>query len=665
MKKKLKAAALVVSAALCAALGFASCETDDRLTATEQQTIMIEASIEDLKIVDETLQAYIDSLRENMALLDGTTQSINALIGDLLLTDAYLSEQIACLEADSDNLLSRYEAVQETINGIRSSIETVNDDLAKLDEKVTADLAAAIEKSEKSIGETIKALDARIRKNETDIKEILKRLDALEKENAELKNKIECLRGAHEYGADTMTYRWNDDLSVCTVECACVHCERVDEFSSREVYYENGALIAEFSENGVEIPSDRLNLNDLSELNNAQIEAAVRYMVDNGGDGETNITLTLPERCDGVFSGIKTSLSRAAVGTINLTLLGVKEIEDRAINSLDSLLTLTIGEGVTKIGEEAFVWCDRLKEVTVGDDVTTIGRFAFNANKSLSVLTLGSGVTSIGEAAFGDCALTSLRLPKGITTIENNFFGSCSALKEIAFAAPLEQVEETSFNGLNTSAICLYLAEGQKAMTPNESGVFVPTKETFLSGDEFCGKSFKKVAVSVEIDARSLKSASLRSRLNTVLQDGYTHISVLFSSDALDSLGNNLIWTVGDTIQKSSAADGSIYLTLIGAAEVDDSCFTKCTRLKSVCIGDGVRTIGHQTFFGCSNLESVSFGTEVTCIESYAFGLCTSLKTIVFDGTTEQWNAIEKGDNWNYGISFLEIVCNDGTINVD
>lgn len=578
MKKKLKAAAFVVSAALCAALGFASCETDDRLTATEQQTIMIEMSIEDLKIVDETLQAYIDSLRDNMALLDGTTQSINALIGDLLLTDACLSEQIACLESDSDNLLSRYEAVQETINGIRSSIETVNDDLAKLDEKVTADLAAAIEKSEKSIGETIKALDARISKNETDIEEILKRLDALEKENAELKNKIECLRGAHEYGADTMTYRWNDDLSVCTVECACVHCERVDEFSSREIYYENGALIADFSGNGVEIPSDRLNLNDLSEMNNAQIEAAVRYMVDNGGDGETNITLTLPERCDGVFSGIKTSLSRAA---------------------------------------------------------------------------------------FGDCALTSLRIPKGITTIGNNFFGSCTVLKEIAFAAPLEQVDEASFSGLNTSAIGLYLAEGQKAMTPNESGVFVPTKETFLDGDEFCGKSFKKVAVSVEIDARSLKSVSLRSRLNTVLQDGYAYISVLFSSDALDSLGNNLIWTVGDTIKKSSAADGSIYLTLIGAAEVDDSCFTKCTRLKSVCIGDGVRTIGHQTFFGCSNLESVSFGAEVTCIESYAFGLCTSLKTIVFDGTTEQWNAIEKGDNWNYGISSLHIVCNDGTINVD
>lgn len=44
------------------------------------------------------------------------------------------------------------------------------------------------------------------------------------------------------------------------------------------------------------------------------------------------------------------------------------------------------------------------------------------------------------------------------------------------------------------------------------------------------------------------------------------------------------------------------------------------------------------------------------------FGGCRSIKTITFRGTKAQWEAIEKGDEWNYGTVGYTVHCTDGDI---
>ena len=53
---------------------------------------------------------------------------------------------------------------------------------------------------------------------------------------------------------------------------------------------------------------------------------------------------------------------------------------------------------------------------------------------------------------------------------------------------------------------------------------------------------------------------------------------------------------------------------------------------------------------------------SVTSIGDGAFSECTKLTTIIFEGTGEQWNEIEKGFDWNYGASVTEVVCSDGIV---
>lgn len=75
------------------------------------------------------------------------------------------------------------------------------------------------------------------------------------------------------------------------------------------------------------------------------------------------------------------------------------------------MTSVTISEGVTKIGNGAFVGCSRLTSVTIPNSVTTIGNSAFYRCSALPSIIIPDGVTTIGEEAFDGCTeLTSVSL---------------------------------------------------------------------------------------------------------------------------------------------------------------------------------------------------------------------------------------------------------------
>jgi hypothetical protein len=61
-------------------------------------------------------------------------------------------------------------------------------------------------------------------------------------------------------------------------------------------------------------------------------------------------------------------------------------------------------------------------------------------------------------------------------------------------------------------------------------------------------------------------------------------------------------------------------------------------------------------------LTSITIPNSVTSIGDSVFYQSTNLASIIYDGTTEQWNAITKGDNWNYAVSATYVQCTDGQV---
>lgn len=82
----------------------------------------------------------------------------------------------------------------------------------------------------------------------------------------------------------------------------------------------------------------------------------------------------------------------------------------------------------------------------------------------------------------------------------------------------------------------------------------------------------------------------------------------------------------------------------------------------SITIPNGVTKIGDSAFRGCTGLTSATIPDSVTSIGVRIFYNCRGLTSITFNGTTTQWNAISKGNQWNYNTGNYTIHCTDGDI---
>ena len=91
--------------------------------------------------------------------------------------------------------------------------------------------------------------------------------------------------------------------------------------------------------------------------------------------------------------------------------------------------------------------------------------------------------------------------------------------------------------------------------------------------------------------------------------------------------------------------------------------FLKCTWLTGIVIPESVVSIGAQAFADCTALESITLPVSIVSLGGMEFRNCTALEAIIFDGTTEQWDAIFKYDwSMNTGVPASAVICRDGTV---
>ncbi len=97
--------------------------------------------------------------------------------------------------------------------------------------------------------------------------------------------------------------------------------------------------------------------------------------------------------------------------------------------------------------------------------------------------------------------------------------------------------------------------------------------------------------------------------------------------------------------------------------------FGGCTELNTANIN--CVKIGSNAFMGCSKLGFITIGENVTEIESgiltgSGFYIPNGIR-IMYAGTTTEWNAITKADNWiGYGVTVENgvVICTDGNVEV-
>ena len=192
--------------------------------------------------------------------------------------------------------------------------------------------------------------------------------------------------------------------------------------------------------------ADNMEAEDLRKTIKEQLDA-----------GKTNIKLILASDAgENVFAIIKDALYVGTAGSINLSLIGCKEIPTKGLSNwdgkLDALKSIYLPD-ITRIGVEGLAYCVYLEEINTPN------------------------VTSIHENAFGGC-----------TNLQKITFGELTEVKGLS-----HDYDGILDPGVDTERINLVLSENQKVMTKNRQGneyFWTPTKEYYKGSDEYGIPSF-------------------------------------------------------------------------------------------------------------------------------------------------------------------------------
>lgn len=250
-------------------------------------------------------------------------------------------------------------------------------------------------------------------------------------------------------------------------------------------------------------------------------------------------------------------------------------------------------------------FCDDMAVVLPGTyqnlPVIEIGASAFK-DCYLRGITIPNSVTSIGDSAFYNSLLSSVTIPNSVTKIGKGAFASCH-FNKITIPDSVTSIGDYAFSG------CYSL-----------SSITIPDSVTSLGNGIFA-------------DCGSLKSVTIGNNVT--------------------SIGNNS-FKLCDELTDITIPNN---VTSIGSYA-----FYYCTSLRLITIPDSVTSIGDYAFSNCYSLKLLTIPNSVKNIGSSAFYSCSALKSITFQGTLEEWNAIEKGSSWDSATGNYTVYCTDGEI---
>ena len=256
---------------------------------------------------------------------------------------------------------------------------------------------------------------------------------------------------------------------------------------------------------------------------------------------------------------------------------------------------------------------DNVTSAVIGGKATTVANSLFYGQRKMTSISIGNSVTSIGNHAFAGCGDESsevemtLTLSENITTIGEKAFFNCPALKSLSLPSPLKLIGGEAFSYANIASLVI--------------------PESVDSIGEHAFENCKKLtSIRIEDSDKPLR-----------MKEGYYRPFHYCDAPKTVYLGRNLIQSEEGTpfeVDVTSVVFGDKVTT------INPRMFWGNSKLTSVTIGKGVKTIGKNAFCDCGNDESVStltvtLGQNITRIGEDAFHNCEKLKAITLPSSVK------------------------------
>ena len=282
--------------------------------------------------------------------------------------------------------------------------------------------------------------------------------------------------------------------------------------------------------------------------------------------------------------------------------------------------------------------------------VTEIDDAAFKKCSALTSITIPEGIVRIGKLAFAECSsLTSITIPKTVTQIENGWVS----------------IGENNYCGhLFTNCPCLtsiVVEEGNPRYKSiqNGNGIIDKTTNTLIAGDQTtiipdsvtsianyafrsCNKltsitipnSVTSIGYSAFESCDKLTSVTIGNSANNIIgaclgaSPSLTSINVDVNNPNYCSIDGVLFDKNQTTLISYPSSKQGAYIIPNSVTSIGDHAFYNCDALTSITIPNSVTSIGNGAFKGCNKLTSVTIPNSVTSIGEKAFSMCSALTSI-------------------------------------
>ena len=254
--------------------------------------------------------------------------------------------------------------------------------------------------------------------------------------------------------------------------------------------------------------------------------------------------------------------------------------------------TIKLPNGLISIEEQAFAHCNNLQNITIPNNVLKIAKSAFTSCPFLSRVTIGDSLKVIENGTFSSCTLLrEVTFGEKVEKIESNAFEGCILLEKINITKNLTNIEISAFSGCRNIQI-----------------ITVDEENSVYDSREDCN-------AIIETATNTLIVASLNTTIPTTVT----------------KIGIGVYW--------------NWYITTITIPDnieyIDSHAFFYCENLKNITLSKNLKSIGAYAFANCTILKDIYLPKTLEYISSSAFDN-SGLEKIYFEGTIDEWNAIEK-----------------------
>lgn len=307
----------------------------------------------------------------------------------------------------------------------------------------------------------------------------------------------------------------------------------------------------------------------------------------------------------------------------------VKSIASQAFLDCNSLLEVTIEEGVESIGSWCFGRSLNIQSVSLPSTLTTVSSNGFRRCTSIESLVLPDNLTSIGSSAFCELtSMTSLTLPANLTTVESNMFKDCTSLTEINFNSGVTTITENAFYNCGLTTLTLpenvtVINDGAFSHSNQLKTVVLPETFTELGEHAFfeCPAletinfpaSMKKIGSAAFYNCHALSAVSLPETIEEIEGFAFYGCSSLVSVEWPASVNG-----IGDATFYECYGLTEVTLPQT-ITSIGKMAFQSCTSLSKINLPEGITEISEGTFNKCSSLTELTLPASLTSISKNAF----------------------------------------------